>query len=83
MSTTRTQVHLTEDQRAKVDRAAAAKGLTMAEIMFDNDGTLWCECPNDAHFTFFADRLRSVAEADPKVGTRAEYAAVLSGSTQQ
>ena len=33
MSATRTQVYLTEDQRSRIDRAAAAEGLTMAEVI--------------------------------------------------
>ena len=33
MSATRTQVYLTEDQRARIDRAAAAEGVTMAEVI--------------------------------------------------
>ena len=47
--------------------------------MFDNDGTLWCERPSYAQFSFFADRLRRTVEADPDVGARPEYAAVLAG----
>ncbi len=33
MSATRTQIYLTQDQRAKIDRAAAAEGVTMAELI--------------------------------------------------
>jgi len=33
MSATRTQVYLTEEQRARIDRAAAAEGVTMAEVI--------------------------------------------------
>lgn len=33
MSATRTQVYLTEEQRARIDRAAAARGVTMAEVI--------------------------------------------------
>jgi len=33
MSPTRTQVYLTEEQRARIDRAAAAEGVTMAEVI--------------------------------------------------
>ncbi len=51
--------------------------------LFDNDGTLWCERPNYAQFAFFADRLRAVADADPTIGARAEYAAVLAGDAAQ
>lgn len=33
MSATRTQVYLTEDQRSRIDRAADAEGVTMAEVI--------------------------------------------------
>lgn len=33
MSSTRTQVYLTDEQRARVDRVAAAEGLTMAQVI--------------------------------------------------
>ncbi len=33
MSATRTQVYLTEEQRARIDRAAASQGVTMAEVI--------------------------------------------------
>ena len=33
MSATRTQVYLTEDQRNRIDRAAEAEGVTMAEVI--------------------------------------------------
>ncbi len=33
MSSTRTQVYLTEEQRRRVDALAASKGVTMAEII--------------------------------------------------
>lgn len=33
MSATRTQVYLTADQRARIDRVAAAEGVTMAEVI--------------------------------------------------
>ena len=33
MSATRTQVYLTDDQRARIDRVAAAAGVTMAELI--------------------------------------------------
>jgi metal-responsive CopG/Arc/MetJ family transcriptional regulator len=33
MSATRTQVYLTEDQRNRIDRAADAEGVTMAELI--------------------------------------------------
>ena len=33
MSSTRTQIYLTDDQRRRIDRVAEAKGLTMAEVV--------------------------------------------------
>jgi len=33
MSATRTQIYLTQDQRTRIDRAAAAEGVTMAELI--------------------------------------------------
>ncbi len=33
MSATRTQVYLTEDQRHRIDSAASAQGVTMAELI--------------------------------------------------
>lgn len=33
MSATRTQVYLTADQRTRIDRAAEAEGVTMAEVI--------------------------------------------------
>jgi len=33
MSATRTQIYLTEDLRARIDRAAATEGVTMAELV--------------------------------------------------
>jgi metal-responsive CopG/Arc/MetJ family transcriptional regulator len=33
MSAIRTQIYLTEDQRARVDRVAATEGVTMAELI--------------------------------------------------
>lgn len=33
MPSTRTQIYLTEAQRSRIDRAAAADGVTMAEIV--------------------------------------------------
>lgn len=33
MSATRTQIYLTEEQRDRIDRAAAAEGVSMAELI--------------------------------------------------
>ena len=46
---------------------------------FDNDGTLWCERPTYVQLDFFVDVLRQRVAADPGVGERAEFAALLGG----
>ena len=46
---------------------------------FDNDGTLWCERPSYVQLDFFLDALRNRVTADPSIGERAEFAALLSG----
>jgi predicted transcriptional regulator len=33
MSATRTQIYLTDEQRSRIDRAAEAEGVTMAELI--------------------------------------------------
>lgn len=33
MSATRTQIYLTDEQRRRIDRIAAARGVTMAEVV--------------------------------------------------
>jgi predicted DNA-binding protein len=33
MSATRTQIYFSEEQRRRIDRAAAARGITMAELV--------------------------------------------------
>ncbi len=35
MSSTRTQIYLTDEQRQRIDRVAAAKGVTMAQLIRD------------------------------------------------
>ncbi len=46
---------------------------------FDNDGTLWCERPSYVQLDFFFDALRNRVTADPSIGERSEFAALLSG----
>jgi hypothetical protein len=43
----------------------------------DNDGTMWCERPGYIQFDFFADALRTRAEAEPSLAGRPEFDAVL------
>jgi phosphoserine phosphatase len=45
----------------------------------DNDGTMWCEKPTYVQFDFFEDALHQRVAADPSLGERAEFAAVLAG----
>jgi phosphoserine phosphatase len=47
--------------------------------VFDNDGTLWCEKPRYTQLDFMMDELRRAVKADPTLGDRAEYRAILSG----
>ena len=49
---------------------------------FDNDGTLWAERPNYAQFDFFVDALTRRVETDPGLGSRPEFAALLSGDKE-
>jgi phosphoserine phosphatase len=46
---------------------------------FDNDGTLWCEKPQYPQLAFYVDTLRHRVAADPTVGEREEFAALLGG----
>jgi phosphoserine phosphatase len=45
---------------------------------FDNDGTLWCEKPHYIQLDFLLDALGSRVRADPGLGARPEFAALLS-----
>jgi phosphoserine phosphatase len=60
---------------------AAAEEVPVADRVayFDNDGTLWCERPSYVQLDFFLDALRRHVAADPSIGERAEFAALLSG----
>jgi phosphoserine phosphatase len=44
---------------------------------FDNDGTLWCERPHYVQFDFFVDALQRRVAADPDLGEREEFAALI------
>jgi phosphoserine phosphatase len=46
---------------------------------FDNDGTLWCERPSYVQLAFFLDALGTRVRADPTLGEKPEFAALLSG----
>ena len=45
----------------------------------DNDGTMWCEKPRFMQLDFFVDALQQRVAADPGLGQRPEFAAVLAG----
>src|SRR6478752_2737954 len=61
-----------------LDRAATVP--TDERVAFvDNDGTMWCEKPTYVQFDFFADALAQRVAAEPSLGERPEFAAVLSG----
>ena len=45
----------------------------------DNDGTMWCEKPTYVQLDFFVDALQQRVGADPALGERPEFAAVLAG----
>lgn len=49
---------------------------------FDNDGTLWAERPTYAQFDFFVDALTRRVATDPGLGSRPEFAALLSGDRE-
>ena len=48
---------------------------------FDNDGTLWCEKPSYVQLDFLLDALAAGVAADPTLGEKPEFAALLSGDT--
>jgi len=45
--------------------------------VFDNDGTLWCEKPNYVQLEFMLAELARAVTADPSVGAREEYRALI------
>lgn len=75
--------------RAGTTREAVVAFLKSAEDLpprervacFDNDGTLWVERPNYVQLDFFLDALRRRVGTEPDLGSRPEYAALLSGDT--
>ncbi|WP_338028119.1 HAD family hydrolase [Croceibacterium selenioxidans] len=44
---------------------------------FDNDGTLWCEYPLQVQVFFLVDRVKALRDADPSVGDRQPFKALL------
>ncbi len=67
MSSTRTQIYLTDEQRQRIDRVAAARGVTMAQLIRDAvDEYLDDESDPDATLasTFGADHAASTPSRD-------------------
>lgn len=67
MSTVRTQIYLTDEQRARIDQVAKAEGLTMAEVVRRAlDAYLSGDVDASAalHSTFGADPDASVPSRD-------------------
>lgn len=57
----------------------ASQSLAPADrvAVFDNDGTLWCEKPAYFQLEFFLHELNEAVTADPALGQRPEYRALL------
>jgi hypothetical protein len=49
--------------------------------VFDNDGTLWCEKPNYVQLEFMLAELARAIAADPSLGEREEYRALIEHDT--
>ena len=45
--------------------------------VFDNDGTMWAEKPNYTQLEFFIVEMRAAIAADPSVGDRPEFRALI------
>lgn len=60
MSATRTQIYLTDEQRSRIDRAATAGGVTMAEVVRRAIDAYLSDDPDPT------DALRSTFGADPE-----------------
>jgi hypothetical protein len=50
--------------------------------VFDNDGTLWCEQPQQVQLFFGRDRLATLAAHDPSLRQRQPFKAYLEGDRQ-
>lgn len=64
---------------ALLDFLDAATGVPAEERVacIDNDGTLWCEKPQYIQFYFFLDAMRRAVAADPGLGDKPEFAALI------
>ncbi|GHJ50065.1 haloacid dehalogenase [Catellatospora sp. TT07R-123] len=58
---------------------AASRDLPVDQrvAVLDNDGTLWCEKPGYVQYDFLVAQLHAAVAADPSVGERTEYRALL------
>ena len=76
--------------RAGLTRTAIVDFLDRVDVIpptervavFDNDGTLWCEKPQYPQLVFMVGELRRAVEAEPSLGDREEYRAILSGDRE-
>jgi phosphoserine phosphatase len=56
---------------------ALAMPVEQRVAVLDNDGTLWCERPHPVQYEFLLRTLHDAVGADPGLGERAEYRALL------
>ena len=61
--------------------ASASVAVENRVAVFDNDGTLWCEKPSYVQIEFMLAELVRAVAADPALGERAEYRALLEQDT--
>jgi phosphoglycolate phosphatase-like HAD superfamily hydrolase len=67
---------------AFVERVCGRNGSAAVPVeervaVFDNDGTLWCEKPMPSQLDFILRRLAEMAQADPELGDRQPWKAVV------
>ena len=62
-----------------VEQTCGENGVPIEErvAVFDNDGTLWCEKPMPIQLDFILRRLAEMAQADPELGSRQPWKAVV------
>ncbi len=68
---------------ALLEFLSAAAGVPVEDrvAVFDNDGTLWCEKPNYVQLEFMLAELARAVAADPAIGEREEYRALIEHDT--
>ena len=67
----------TKDALLEFLDAAAEVPVCDRVAVFDNDGTLWCEKPNYVQLEFMIAELARAVAADPALGEREEYRALI------